>query len=168
MGSVMSVFNLRRTRWFALLPILFACTTEPQIEPKAKAPEPKAPEPKAPEPKAPEVTTANPTLDPPPTPPEPKLPAQDGFFMAEGAPPPRGCTSAGDCHGDTIPDVDNPCCQDPHTLEAHALAYRDWVNAWRKDRCASVTCPPPPNPSQPPACAFDVDCVQGQCVDACK
>jgi hypothetical protein len=154
----------RRTRLISLLPLLLACTAkQPQVEP---VPKPK-PEPKPPV----EVTTANPQLEPPPPeppPPEPKLPPVDGFFMAEGAPPPRGCTSASDCKGDTIPDVDNPCCQNPYTLEAHAWAYTTWLNAWRKDRCASVTCPPPPNPSQPPACAFEVSCVQGQCADACK
>ncbi len=95
------------------------------------------------------------------------VPAQDGFFMAEGAPPPRGCKVAADCVGNTIPDLDNPCCQEPTSLEPHAWAYRTWLVGWRSNNCAAVTCPPPPNPSQPPACAFEVDCVAGSCLDAC-
>jgi hypothetical protein len=153
----------------SLLSLAFACTTEPTPapqtakQPQAK-PDPSVQQEPSPQPEPP--TTANPTLDPPP--PEPEMPPVDGFFMAEGAPPPRGCASASDCLGDTIPDVDNPCCQNPRTLEPHARAYRSWVFAWRKDHCASVTCPPPPAPSEPPECAFEVDCVQGQCVDACE
>jgi hypothetical protein len=161
----MNICNRRRIRFASLLPLLLACTTEPIPAPQAAKQPQVEPKPQVnPDPIAP--TTANPTLDPPP--PEPKLPPVDGFFMAEGAPPPRGCTSASDCLGDTIPDVDNPCCQNPYTLEPYARAYRTWVFAWRKDNCVSVTCPPPPSPSEPPACAFDVDCVQGLCVDACK
>jgi hypothetical protein len=151
----------------SLLSLALACTTEPTPAAQtAKQPSPEPqPEP-SPEPEPP--TTSKATLDPPPPEPSPEMPPVDGFFMAEGAPPPRGCTSASDCLGDTIPDVDNPCCQNPSTLEPYSQAYRSWMFAWRKDRCAGVTCPPPPNPTQPPACAFDVDCVQGQCADACK
>jgi hypothetical protein len=105
------------------------------------------------------------------TPPEPKpaepLAPKDGFFMAEGAPEPRACEAAADCVSNTIPDVENPCCQDPRTLEPYAKAYWYWVGEWRKDNCASVSCPPPPPPARPPECASKLDCVDGLCVDAC-
>lgn len=160
----MHIRNHRRIRFASLLPLLLACTTEPTPTPQA-AKEPKVE--KAPEQEPPVApTTANPTLDPPLEP--PKMPPVDGFFMAEGAPQPRECASASDCLGDTIPDVDNPCCQNPHSLEPYARAYRMWVYKWREGHCASVTCPPPPPPPEPPACAFEVDCIEGQCVDACK
>lgn len=152
----MSTSDHRRICFISLLSLSLACTAkqpQTQVEPQ-------------PEPKPPEVSTANPPLDPPP--PEPTLPPVDGFFMAPGAPPPRGCTKASDCLGDTIPDVENPCCQNPYSLEPYAHAYRMWIYSWRQDHCVRVTCPEPPNPSQPPPCAFEVDCVQGQCVDACK
>jgi hypothetical protein len=159
----MRIHDRRPVRFVALLSLALACTTEPSPAPQtAKQPQD---QPK-PQPEPQPVTTAVTIPDPPP--PEPKFPSVDGFFMAEGAPPPRGCTSASDCLGDTIPDVDNPCCQNPYSLEPYAHAYRTWIYSWREDHCASVTCPPPPNPSEPPACAFEVDCVKGQCVDACK
>jgi hypothetical protein len=157
----------RSIRLVSLLSLALACTTEPAPASQTVTQPSSQPEPPQQEPKPlPEVTTANPPLDPPP--PEPKLPPVEGFFMAEGAPQPRACTSAKDCLGDTIPDLDNPCCQNPYTLEPHAWAYRTWMTAWRQDHCASVTCPPPPPPAMPPECAFQVDCVQGRCVDACK
>jgi hypothetical protein len=164
----MTTRHHRRLCFASLLSLSLACTTEPTPasqtakEPQTKPEEQQKPEPPEPEP----PTTANPTLDPPP--PEPEMPPVDGFFMAEGAPPPRGCSSASECLGDTIPDVENPCCQNPYSLEPYAHAYRKWIYSWREDHCASATCPPPPSPIQPPDCAFDVDCVQGQCVDACK
>ncbi|HLT40298.1 MAG TPA: hypothetical protein VK034_28660 [Enhygromyxa sp.] len=95
------------------------------------------------------------------------MPARDGFFMAEGAPDPRACQAASDCRGDTIPDLQDPCCQDPRSLEPHAQAYATWVQTWRRDHCSDVTCPPPPPPAQPPKCAFELDCVDGTCVDGC-
>jgi hypothetical protein len=155
----------RRTsiRLAPALVLALACTANPSAPAPADAPTP-TPTPEPTPTPLPEVSTANPIVDPPP---EPVMIPQDGFFMAEGAPQPRACKVASDCTGDTIPDVDNPCCNNPHTLEPYAFAYRDWVNDWRKDRCDSVVCPPPPNPSRPPDCAFDVDCVAGSCVDAC-
>jgi hypothetical protein len=137
-----------------------ACSAESPAPLDAGTKKTESPEPA----KLPEVTTANPTLDPPKP---PSMPAIDGFFMAEGAPPPRACTVAADCHGDTIPDLDNPCCQEPTSLEPQAWAYRTWLNGWRTTNCAATTCPPPPPPSQPPSCAFEVDCVAGSCVDSC-
>lgn len=142
---------------------LLACPASTPAPAPADVPREKTPPPTP----VPEVSTANPVVDTP-EPPEPVMAPHDGFFMAEGAPLPRACKVASDCTGDTIPDVDNPCCQNPRTLEPYALAYRDWLNGWRKDRCESVVCPPPPNPSQPPDCAFDVDCIDGGCVDACQ
>jgi hypothetical protein len=146
--------KLRSIHWAALFSLALACTTEPTSSQEV-AKQPKVePEPeKSPEPEKP---------------PEPVNDPVDGFFMAEGAPQPRACASKADCLGDTIPDLENPCCQNPHTLEPYSRAYREWLSTWRKDRCASVECPPPPPPAQPPACHFELDCVQGQCVDACK
>jgi hypothetical protein len=138
--------NVRHVHWPALLSLAMACTTQPTPSTEV-----------AKQPKVEPVTKA----------PEPVAPV-DGFFMAAGAPQPRACTSASDCLGDTIADVENPCCQNPYRIEAHARAYREWVYTWRKDNCAKVECPPPPVPTQPPPCHFEVDCVQGQCVDSCK
>ena len=104
-----------------------------------------------------------------PTKPEPaSLPAVEGFFMAEGAPQPRACTAKPDCLGDTIPILAQPCCNDPHSLEPYAWAYRNWLAGWRRDHCSEVECSQPPPPAMPPDCAFDVDCVAGRCVDSCE
>jgi hypothetical protein len=109
---------------------------------------------------------AEPTTPEQPQQAEPLAP-KDGFFMAEGAPEPRACKVADDCTANTIPDVNNPCCQNPTTLEPYAQGYWWWVGEWRGKNCAAVTCPPPPPPSQPPECALKLDCVDGVCVDAC-
>jgi hypothetical protein len=149
------------------LALLVACKADPpaSVDANTNANTNANTKPPLPPKPVPETSTANPIVDPPKP---PSMPAQDGFFMAEGAPPPRACKLAADCHGDTIPDLENPCCQEPTSLEAYSYAYRTWLNGWRKDSCAAITCPPPPNPAQPPACAFEVDCVAGSCVDACK
>jgi hypothetical protein len=94
--------------------------------------------------------------------------AVDGFFMAEGAPPPRACTRDSDCVGDTIPDLDQPCCQNPRSLQPHARAYKRWLSGWRAEHCADTTCPPPPPPAMPPTCAFEVVCADQVCADSCK
>lgn len=91
----------------------------------------------------------------------------DGFFVAPGAPTPRACTADDQCVGDTIPDTANPCCNNPRTLRAYGRDYKNWVNTWRASNCDGVTCPPPPNPSLPPDCAFQVRCENNQCVDSC-
>lgn len=137
------------------------CSAEQPSKPNSEAP-PRQPETK------PETKPEPPTVDDqtPKTELE-SLPAKDGFFMAKGAPDPRACTVADDCTGNTIPDLDNPCCQDPSTLEPYARAYWTWINEWRRDHCEAVTCPPPPAPSMPPDCAFEPDCVDGVCVDTC-
>jgi hypothetical protein len=162
----------------ALVLAMTACSSsEPAASNDAKRPEPKpelrdvatAPpidEPPKLEPEP--VSTANPIVDEPPKPEPAKLPPVEGFFMAEGAPQPRACTTKADCHGDTIPDLAQPCCNDPRSLQPYAFAYRTWINGWRNDHCDAVECPPPPPPAQPPACAFEVDCVERRCVDACK
>jgi hypothetical protein len=142
---------MSRIRLASALALALACTSPSPADAPKSAPE------------VPEVSTANPIVEPIPKP----VPAEDGFFMAEGAPSPRACGVAADCLGDTIPDLGNPCCQDPRSLEPYAWAYRNWLNGWRTEHCESVTCPPPPPPSEPPACAFDVDCVAGRCLDAC-
>jgi hypothetical protein len=98
--------------------------------------------------------------------PEPES-VRDGFFMAEGAPDPRACTVAADCTANTIPDLDNPCCQNPRILEPYARAYWAWLHQWRRENCSDVTCPPPPAPYKPRQCAIEVDCVDGRCVNAC-
>jgi len=92
---------------------------------------------------------------------------QDGFFVAPGAPAPRSCNADEECVGDTIPDATNPCCNDPRSLRAYGREYKRWVNGWREANCDGVTCPPPPSPSIPPDCAFQVRCERNQCVDSC-
>jgi len=92
----------------------------------------------------------------------------DGFFMVEGAPAPTACEAASDCLGDTIPKLDDPCCNDPYALRPHAKAYRASVSAWRSEHCVDHGCPPPPAPSQPPDCKFEMACVEGTCRDGCE
>jgi hypothetical protein len=100
---------------------------------------------------------------------QPEAPDQvDGFFMAEGAPPPRACTVDGDCIGDTIPDLEQPCCQNPRSLEPYARAYKRWLSGWRAEHCADLTCPIAPLPGMPRECAFMVVCVDGVCADTCN
>jgi hypothetical protein len=142
--------------------VVAACTSSEPSE--AKSPPPPRPL---------DVATAPPLDDEKrveaPAEPEPAtLPPVEGFFMAEGAPQPRACTAKPDCLGDTIPDLAQPCCNDPRSLEPYAWAYRTWVNGWRRDHCSEVECPPPPAPAMPPACAFEVDCVERRCVDSCE
>ncbi|MEM9072275.1 MAG: hypothetical protein AAGE52_27455 [Myxococcota bacterium] len=93
---------------------------------------------------------------------------RDGFFMTADAPAPLACAVDSDCHGDTIPDATNPCCNDPRSLRAYSRAYKTWIQEWRGEHCESVTCPPPPLPSIPPDCRFEVRCVRGQCADTCR
>lgn len=90
------------------------------------------------------------------------------WFVPAGSPPPQACEAPEDCMGDTIPDAAQPCCNDPYSLSAYAIAYRDAINAWRQSHCADVTCPPPPAPTPPPDCAFEMRCVEGQCANACE
>lgn len=91
----------------------------------------------------------------------------DGFFSAEGAPDPHACETAADCMGDTIPDADNPCCNNPRSLRPYSRAYRQWIGEWRAAECEDVQCPPPPNPMMPPSCSFEMQCVEGTCADQC-
>lgn len=157
---------MRSTLLLTLALVSAACSSsEPPSDAKRPEPEPKL-EPK-PRPEPEPVSTANPIVDEVPKPVPATLPPVEGFFMAEGAPQPRACTGKADCLGDTIPDLAQPCCNNPRTLEPYALAYRTWVNGWRNDHCDAVECPPPPAPSMPPKCAFEVDCVEQRCVDSC-
>ena len=145
--------------------LALACTSS--STPAASAGEPAKPNEPSKPPEAatpePDTTSAEPTGEPEPS----GVAPVDGFFMAEGAPQPRACAVASDCHGDTIPDLDQPCCQNPRTLEPYSRAYKKWLVGWRTEHCADVTCPPPPAPSMPPDCAFVNDCVEGVCVDTC-
>lgn len=95
-------------------------------------------------------------------------PTRDGLFAADGSPDPRACQHADDCHGDTVPDVRQPCCNDPRTLEAFNTSYRRWVQRWRTEHCADVRCPRPPPPSLPERCHFEMRCVEGRCADSCE
>lgn len=115
---------------------------------QVESPEPPSPESKQAEPLAPKDGSFN-------------------FFMAEGAPEPKACTVAAECMSNTIPDLDNPCCQNPRTLEPYAKAYWAWIGQWREGHCQAVDCPPPPAPARPPACSLELDCIAGACVDAC-
>ena len=138
-----------------------ACSGE-EVTPKSpEASVPSVDKP-SPPPKTPETETEVEVEVPPES-----SPPTEGFFMADGAPDPRTCAVASDCRGDTIPDLDNPCCQNPYSLEPYANAYQTWLNGWRREHCDAVTCPPPPAPSRPPDCAFELDCVDGRCVDTC-
>lgn len=145
------------------LPLLFvltlACSGEEASKPSSEKP-PGQVEPKQAEPTQVEPAQAEPKQAEP-------LAPKDGFFMAEGAPDPKACKLAADCTSNTVPDLDNPCCQNPRTLEPYANAYWWWVGEWRKEHCEAVTCPPPPHPSRPPDCSRKLDCVEGICVDAC-
>lgn len=89
------------------------------------------------------------------------------WFIPAGSPSPQACVVGSDCLGDTVADPAQPCCNDPHSLVAHSRAYRTAVGEWRIQHCADVTCPPPPAPDQPPACAFEVRCAEGRCTDSC-
>ena len=141
------------------LGLFLGCTNGGEEATPSASPRPEQPETSTPDkPDTPEQVRETPA----------SLPAKDGFFMAQGAPDPRACQVAADCFGDTIPDVDNPCCQNPTTLEAYTRAYATWVRSWRADHCADVTCPPPPPPAKPPDCAFEVECVEQRCVDTCQ
>lgn len=91
---------------------------------------------------------------------------RDGFWTLEEAPPPLACVTDDDCLGDTVP-AEDLCCQDPHKVAAHSSAWRTFIQAWRDRSCGDHACPPPPSPSQPPACAFEVRCQAGRCVDDC-
>jgi hypothetical protein len=94
---------------------------------------------------------------------------ENGFFMAEGAPDPLACTTPDECTGDTV-SAEGGCCNDPYSLRAHSKSYAAWLYRWRTedDRCSVVECPPPPNPSEPPDCAFEMRCVKGACADTCS
>jgi hypothetical protein len=141
-----------------LLALALACSREEASKPSSEVP----PKPTPTEPAQPELDRPPPETETPDSP-SPK----HGFFMAEGAPDPRECKVADDCTGNTIPDLQNPCCQDPRTLEPYARAYWKWINEWRRDHCEAVTCPPPAPPAMPRRCALEPDCVEGVCVDTC-
>ncbi|MFK8003607.1 MAG: hypothetical protein AB8H86_28855 [Polyangiales bacterium] len=91
----------------------------------------------------------------------------EGFFSGEGAPRPQACDAASDCIGDTIPDVQNPCCNNPRSLRPYSRAYRQWVGEWRAAECGGVECPPPPAPAMPADCSFEMQCVEGTCTNQC-
>ena len=151
------MYRARMKRLSLAFALTLACSGEEASKPSSKEP--------------PQQAKKNEQVEQPEPEPEPKqaepLAPKDGFFMAEGAPDPRACKAVADCVSNTIPDVENPCCQDPRTLEPYAKAYWYWVGEWRKSNCESVTCPPPPAPGRPPDCALKLDCVDGFCVDAC-
>lgn len=91
---------------------------------------------------------------------------ENGFFMAEGAPPPQACSADSDCTGNTVAAAGG-CCQAPHPIRPHSRAYASWVSEWRAAHCREVQCPPPPAPNEPNECHFQLRCEAGQCADAC-
>lgn len=91
----------------------------------------------------------------------------DGFFSGEGAPDPRACQTPSDCIGDTIPDPENPCCNNPRSLRPYSRAYRQWIGEWRAAECEEVQCPPPPSPAMPVPCNFEMQCIEGTCANQC-
>ncbi len=98
--------------------------------------------------------------------PAPTVVQVDGLYTLAGAPAPRACAADADCIGDTVPAADL-CCQEPMTVVAHARTWRTWINDWRTRSCADHSCPPPPNPAQPPECLFKVSCQNQRCENAC-
>lgn len=90
-----------------------------------------------------------------------------GFFVGDTAPNPLACQADADCSGNTILAA-NGCCRDPRSLRAVAKLYDYWASARAQSPvCGAVTCPPPPNPSQPAACAIAPRCVAKRCVTQC-
>ena len=91
----------------------------------------------------------------------------DGYFGAVDSPDPLACTTADDCIGNTLP-TENGCCNAPTSLGVYNQSYRAWLSSWRTKNCQAVTCPPPPNPSQPDECAFAMQCLEGRCANSCS
>jgi len=93
---------------------------------------------------------------------------RDGFFRAEGSPDPRSCASDDECTYGGAVGTDG-CCWTYRDANATPLtkAYSTWQNQWRAERCATHECPPPPVPTQPPDCLFEVTCVDDRCANAC-
>ncbi len=90
----------------------------------------------------------------------------DGFYRTVSSPDPLACETASDCVGDTVADASG-CCNDPYSIRAHSKAYRQWVSELRKRACVDVTCPPPPLPSRPLECNFELRCVDKKCMNSC-
>jgi len=96
-------------------------------------------------------------------------PLGGGFFVAEGAPDPLACAADTDCAYDGAVNAEG-CCWSYRGVNAVAMstAYRDWQAAHREANCADVDCPPPPVPTRPEECLFEVSCVDAQCQNACN
>lgn len=91
---------------------------------------------------------------------------KDGYFRAASSPEPLTCKIANDCIGDTLPTATG-CCNAPTSLGVYNKSYKAWLTSWRTENCEDATCPPPPNPSQPPECAFEMQCLEGRCANRC-
>ncbi|MFK7987843.1 MAG: hypothetical protein AB8I08_17630 [Sandaracinaceae bacterium] len=93
-------------------------------------------------------------------------PRVPGYFDAEGAPHPLACEQDSDCaYGGIL--AANGCCWSFVDANAAPMsaAYRAWGMA-RRTACGD-DCPPPPVPTQPPSCLFEVRCDSGACTNAC-
>ncbi len=91
--------------------------------------------------------------------------ADSRYYVTEGAPPPRACRADEDCTGNTLTDG---CCVTEPTPQPQSTAYARWLQSLRlTDHCSDVKCPPPPVPTQPADCTFDVHCVHGRCENTC-
>jgi len=92
---------------------------------------------------------------------------ENGFFVTDTSPDPLACTADTDCRGDTVLGADG-CCRDPYSLRPHSQAYSRWQGARSNSAvCASVECPPPPNPAPPADCYFAGSCEASGCVNSC-
>lgn len=100
---------------------------------------------------------------------DPAHPPGAAFFTAEGAPDPLACTADADCTYAGAVNAEG-CCWSYRDANAVAMsaAYRDWQTAHRAANCDEVACPPPPVPTRPEACLFEVSCVDAQCQNACN
>ena len=91
----------------------------------------------------------------------------DGYYTAEGAPDPVACESDDQCVASGVLREDG-CCwtyRDAN-LVPQSAAYREWTNE-RRSECDVEACGPPPVPTQPADCLFEVSCQQGRCENAC-
>jgi hypothetical protein len=149
-------------RIFTLMGLCLAACGQPQPTPPATTPTPVPAATDTPRPIAPPppIEAPRPTVtDGPPI-------QRDGFWTLADAPSPTACVTDADCIGDTVP-AEDLCCQDPHTLTAHARAWREHIRLYRTRACSGHVCPPPPAPAQPPSCAFEVRCEAGRCMESC-
>lgn len=125
----------------------------------------------APPPSGAPASAVVPVSAPPTSAPPPPLAGHvvDGLFVPDGyTREPRACSVDADCTCNTEPIADHACCQDPVTLSCYRQDYWEALSAARLTACAEVTCPIPPAPMLPMACALTGRCADGRCGNACE